>query len=105
MKKEDLDSYKKKQIKTLKLPSGLEIKVRNISPYTLLKIHEDLDINPDDGEIHTVKVIEKLFEEFLIEPKIPKDIILKDFEREDYIYLHELIFDKVSFPEEEEEVK
>jgi len=36
----------------------------------------------------------------LKEPVIGKDIEIEDFLREDYIFLHNLIFEKVTLPEE-----
>jgi len=41
-----------------------------------------------------------LFKAFLKEPVIGKDIEIEDFLREDYIFLHNLIFEKVTLPEE-----
>ena len=96
-----LEEYKKKQLQSLKLPSNLEIKTKNITPYTLLKIHDDLDIEFDSDKAYSAEVIERLFREFIVSPKIPKEIKIDELEREDFIFLHNLIFEKVTFPEEE----
>jgi len=98
-KKITLEEYREKQIQKLELPSGFVIEVRNIMPYTLMKIHEELNIKLDSDEIYSAVVIEKLFERFIINPKMK----VSDFDREDYIFLHELIFEKVTLPEKEKE--
>jgi len=41
-----------------------------------------------------------LFKAFLKEPVIGKDIEMEDFLREDYIFLHDLIMERVMLPEE-----
>lgn len=98
-----LEEYKKKKNKKLILPSGLEVEVKNLSPYTLLKIQENLKIDMVDEDGYSSKLIDKLFEAYLVKPKIPKEIKISEFEKEDYEKLHELIFDEVTFAEKEEE--
>ena len=95
-----IDDYKKKNTKKIKCPSGLEVTVNNITPYTLLRIVDKLGINPTREEVYTKPVIDALFKAFLKEPVIGKDIEIEDFLREDYIFLHNLIFEKVTLPEE-----
>ena len=95
-----LEDYKKKNTKKIKCPSGLEVTVNNITPYTLLRIVDKLGINPTREEVYTKPVIDALFKAFLKEPVIGKDIEIEDFLREDYIFLHNLIFEKVTLPEE-----
>ena len=95
-----LEDYKKKNTKKVKCPSGLEVTVNNITPYTLLRIVDKLGINPTREEVYTKPVIDALFKAFLKEPVIGKDIEIEDFLREDYIFLHDLIFEKVTLPEE-----
>jgi len=95
-----LEDYKKKNTKKVKCPSGLEVTVNNITPYTLLRIVDKLGINPTREEVYTKPVIDALFKAFLKEPVIGKDIEIEDFLREDYIFLHNLIFEKVTLPEE-----
>jgi len=95
-----IEDYKKKNTKRVKCPSGLEVTVNNITPYTLLRIVDKLGINPTREEVYTKPVIDALFKAFLKEPVIGKDIEIEDFLREDYIFLHNLIFEKVTLPEE-----
>jgi len=96
----NIEDYKKKNTKKIKCPSGLEVTVNNITPYTLLRIVDKLGINPTREEVYTKPVIDALFKAFLKEPVIGKDIEIEDFLREDYIFLHNLIFEKVTLPEE-----
>ena len=96
----NIEDYKKKNTKKIKCPSGLEVTVNNITPYTLLRIVDKLGINPTKEEVYTKPVIDALFKAFLKEPVIGKDIEIEDFLREDYIFLHNLIFEKVTLPEE-----
>ncbi len=96
----NIEDYKKKNTKKIKCPSGLEVTVNNITPYTLLRILDKLGINPTGEEIYSKPVIDALFKAFLKEPVIGKDIEIEDFLREDYIFLHNLIFEKVTLPEE-----
>jgi len=95
-----IEDYKKKNTKKIKCPSGLEVTVNNITPYTLLRIVDKLGINPTREEVYTKPVIDALFKAFLKEPIIGKDIEIEDFLREDYIFLHNLIFERVTLPEE-----
>jgi len=96
----NIEDYKKKNTKKIKCPSGLEVTVNNITPYTLLRIVDKLGINPTREEVYTKPVIDALFKAFLKEPAVGKDIEIEDFLREDYIFLHNLIFEKVTLPEE-----
>lgn len=98
-----LEEYKKKKNKTIILPSKLEVVVKSLNPHTLLKIQEELKINIADENSYTSKLVEKLFEAYLIKPKIPKDIKVSEFEKDDYEKLHELIFEEVTFTEKEKE--
>jgi len=96
----NIEDYKKRNTKKVKCPSGLEVTVNNITPYTLLRIVDKLGINPTREEVYTKPVIDALFKAFLKEPVVGKDIEIEDFLREDYIFLHNLIFEKVTLPEE-----
>jgi len=96
----NIEDYKKRNTKKIKCPSGLEVTVNNITPYTLLRIVDKLGINPTREEVYTKPVIDALFKAFLKEPVIGKDIEIEDLLREDYIFLHNLIFEKVTLPEE-----
>jgi len=96
----NIEDYKKKNTKKIKCPSGLEVIINNITPYTLLRIVDKLGINPTREEVYTKPVIDALFKAFLKEPVVGKDIEIEDFLREDYIFLHNLIFERVTLPEE-----
>ena len=96
----NIEDYKKKNTKRIKCPSGLEVTINNITPYTLLRIVDKLGINPTREEVYSKPVIDALFKAFLKEPVIGKDIEIEDLLREDYIFLHNLIFEKVTLPEE-----
>jgi len=96
----NIEDYKKKNTKKIKCPSGLEVTINNITPYTLLRILDKLGINPAREEVYSKPVIDALFKAFLKEPVVGKDIEIEDLLREDYIFLHNLIFEKVSLPEE-----
>ncbi|HDO19995.1 MAG TPA: hypothetical protein ENG81_00515 [Candidatus Bathyarchaeota archaeon] len=96
----NIEDYKKKNAKKIKCPSGLEVTINNITPYTLLRILDKLGINPAREEVYSKPVIDALFKAFLKEPVVGKDIEIEDLLREDYIFLHNLIFEKVSLPEE-----
>ena len=96
----NIEDYKKKNTKKIKCPSGLEVTVNNITPYTLLRIVDKLGINPAREEVYSKPVIDALFKAFLKEPVIGRDIEIEEFLREDYIFLHDLIMERVMLPEE-----
>ena len=95
-----IDEYKKNRIYDLELPSGLNVKVKDVTPYTFLKVQKELNILPTAEHFYSLDLIEKLFEAFFIEPKIPDEMALDDFSREDYLFLHDLIFEKILRTEE-----
>jgi hypothetical protein len=101
MKKEEIEVYRKKQIKDVELPSGMKVQVRNISNYVMLKVREELGIKLDDAEAYSAKLIDKLFEIFLVSPKIPDEFAVLDFNKEDYELLHEMIFNQINFESNE----
>jgi len=101
MKKMNLDEYKKKKIEVIVLPSGLEVEVNGLTPYHLLQLQTELKIKFDENSLYSSTVVEWLFAHFLHTPKVPDDLKVEDFERNDYIKLHELIFEGLVFPEEE----
>jgi len=92
----DLEEYKKGRISNLTLPTGLEVTVKEVTPYTLLKVEGELKIKPSEEEIYSHPLVQRLFELFLVKPKIPEEIEISDFSREDYLFLHNLIFEKVT---------
>ena len=96
----NIEDYKKKKIEKVKCPSGLEVTINNITPYTLLKILDKLGMNARSEQIYSKPVIDELFKVSLRDPVVGRDIELDDFLREDYIFLHDLIFERVTLPEE-----
>lgn len=101
MKKKNLEEYKKNRVKSITLPSGLEVEVNGLTPYHLLQLQTELKIKFDENSLYSSTVVEWLFTHFLHKPKVPEDIKVEDFDREDYIKLHELIFEDLVFPEED----
>jgi len=105
MKKEEIESYRKKQISKVTLPSGLVAEVKNISPYAILKVQEEMKIKAGElGEI-SAALVEHLFKKFLISPKVPEEFAMDDFNKEDYEKLQEMVLEHVIYtePKEEEE--
>lgn len=100
-----IEEYKKKKNKNVVLPSGFEIEVKRLNPYVLLKIQDELNIDFSDEKSYSSKLVEKLFEAYLSKPSVPKDIKVSEFEKKDYEKLHELVFDEVTFSEEEKKKK
>lgn len=100
-----IEEYKKRKNRTIVLPSGFEVEVTNVNPYILLKIQEDLKLDFSDEKSYSSQLLEKLFEAYLVKPIIPKDIKISEFEKGDYEKLHELIFNEVTFTEEDKEKK
>ena len=96
----NIEDYKKKKIEKVKCPSGLEVTINNITPYTLLKILDKLGMSAHSEQIYSKPVIDELFKVSLKYPVVGRDIELDDFLREDYIFLHDLIFERVTLPEE-----
>ncbi|HDO20397.1 MAG TPA: hypothetical protein ENG81_02595 [Candidatus Bathyarchaeota archaeon] len=96
----NIEDYKKKKIEKVKCPSGLEVTINNITPYTLLKILDKLGMSARSEQIYSKPVIDELFKVSLKDPVVGRDIELDDFLREDYIFLHDLIFERVTLPEE-----
>lgn len=90
----DIKQYKDSKIKEYKLPSGLIIKVKNISPYTSLKIRSELEKGEDN--LLSPKLIEALFKEFLISPKIPDEFAVEDFDAEDFKSILEKITSQIT---------
>jgi len=78
----NLEEYRKKKIKKYKLPSGLEITTRDISPLTSLKIRKQFKDESD--EYFSPAHIEALFKAYLVSPVIPDEITVEDFTSEDF---------------------
>jgi len=100
-----IEEYKKKKISEIELPSGLKVKIKDITPFTFLRIQQELNIPPTSEQFYSFEMVEKLFENFMVEPAINTDFNIEDFNREDYIFLHDLIFDKILISMKEEEDK
>ena len=81
--------------------------ILDVSRYTQWESIGSNDITTETVTITlpSSKLVDRLFEAYLIKPKIPKEIKISEFEKEDYEKLHELIFEEVTFVEEEEEEK
>ena len=105
MKKEEIESYRKKQIVEVTLPSGLIAKVKNISPYAMLKAHEEMGVNAGELEKISASLVENLFNVFLISPKVPEEFAMEDFSKEDFEVLQGMAFEHVIYTEEKKETK
>jgi len=90
----DIEKYKKAKYHTYKLPSGLEIKCKNISPYTSMKLQKDLGSLSSDTL--SPELIEGLFKTFIISPKIPDEIEVEDFTPEDFKSILNTIVEQVA---------
>ena len=105
MKQEEIEEYRKKQIKDVTLPSGLAAKVKNISPYAILKAQEEMGIGAGELEKISASLLENLFRVFLVSPKVPDEFAVEDFNKEDYEKLQELALEHVIYTEEKKEIK
>lgn len=105
MKKEEIESYRKKQITDVELPSGLVVKIKNISPYVMLKVQEEMGINAGELDNISASLIEKLFVKFLVSPRIPEEFLVGDFNKEDYEKLQTLALEHVIYSEEKSKPK
>lgn len=103
MKKEEIEAYRKKQIKDVQLPSGLNVKVKNISPYIILKVQEELGIEVGELNKISASLMRKLFMEFLISPKVPSELEVEDFSKEDFEELQNMIFGQIIYAEDEKQ--
>lgn len=103
MKKEEIEDYRKKQIKDVILPSGLVAKVKNISPYAILKVQEEMGISAGELEKISASLVENLFKVFLISPKVPDEMTVEEFGKEDYEKLQDLALEQVIYTEEKKE--
>lgn len=105
MKKEEIEEYRKKQIEDVTLPSGLVVKVKNISPYAILKAQEEMDIDAGELENISAALVENLFKVFLVSPKVPDEFGVGDFSKEDYEKLQDLVLEHVIYGEPKKEIK
>ena len=87
----NLEEYKRTKYKYYTLPSGLKIKAKNLSPYSIYKIRNEIAEKDKLAEAFSnPDIITKLFKEFIVDPKIPEEISMDDFSSEDFnaIYAH-----------------
>jgi len=89
----NLEEYKKwKAPKELELPSGLKIKVRDLSPWDLLvAASKQKEYKPNDPQL-----IEYLMKKFIVWPQIGKDWEIEDIRPDDYVFLQNRLFESFS---------
>jgi len=89
----NLEEYKKwKAPKELELPSGLKIKVRDLSPWDLLvAASKQKEYKPNDPQL-----IECLMKKFIVWPQIGKDWEIEDIRPDDYVFLQNKLFESFS---------
>lgn len=95
----DIQEYKAKKYKIISLPSGLEIKTKDITPYTAMKVQSNIS-----SDRFTPEYIEALFKEFVVDPKIPDELTMNDLWKEDYDYLYFQVLNLI-IPKKVEESK
>ena len=103
--KMDLHSYKNLRYKTFKLSSGLVIKTKSLSPYTIMKVRRDFESkeeNKGKDFWESAFVIDELFQAFLVEPKIPEEMEVNDFLKEDFISVHKTIMSQITISKAKE---
>ena len=96
----DLEEYKKGKIKDYKLPSGLKIKTKDISPLIHLKIRKQFKDEGDD--YFSPAHIEALFKAFIVSPVIPDEITVEDFTSEDFKAILSVILKQISLTDAKE---
>ena len=101
----NVDEYKVKKIKSYKLPSKLVVKTKSLSPYTIMKIRRDFESkeeNKDKDFWDSAFVIDELFHNFLVEPKVPEEMEVSDFLKDDFIAIHEKIMSQITLSKAKE---
>lgn len=92
----DLKEYKALKYKVHDLPSGFQIKVKSLSPYTILELRNEMKKSEDAGlDVYSLPVMTKLFKEFVVDPRIGEEIEIADFLSEDYSDIVGMIFDQI----------
>jgi len=79
----DLKDYKNQRTKIFKLPTGFEITVRKLSPYTIFRLKSEMK-DEEMKDLLSPQMIDILFKEFLISPKIPEEITVEEFDADDF---------------------
>ena len=101
----DILTYKASKIKSYKLESGLVVKTKSLSPYTIMKIRRDFESkeeNKDKDFWDSAFVIDELFHNFLVEPKVPEEMEVSDFLKDDFIAIHEKIMSQITLSKAKE---
>ena len=101
----NIDEYRVKKIKNYKLPSNLVIKTKSLSPYTIMKIRRDFESkeeNKGKDFWDSAFVIDELFHAFLVEPKVPEEMEVNDFLKEDFIVIHKTIMGQITISKAKE---
>ena len=91
----NLNEYKNHRIKSFRLPSGLIIRCKNLSPYTSLKLRTEIDKDAK-GDLLSPKLIEALFQSFIISPKIPDEMMVDDFDSDDFKSILDTILQQIA---------
>lgn len=91
----NLNEYKQSKIRQYKLPSGLVIRTKNLSPYTSLKLRTEID-KDEKGDLLSPKLIEALFQSFIISPKIPDEMTVEDFNSDDFKSILDTILQQIA---------
>ena len=91
----NLDEYKKSKLRSYTCPSGFVIKTKNLSPYTSLKLRTEIDKDAK-GDLLSPKLIEALFQSFIVSPKIPDEMIVDDFTSEDFKSILDTIIQQIA---------
>jgi len=92
-----LEEYLKNKIQKKTLPSGLEITVKKISPYTSMQIKSELEKSEDTYDALSTVTIDKLFRAYVKSPIIPDEMKMEDFDSEDFNTIYNWILDQIMF--------
>lgn len=89
-------AYKALKYKDYELPSGFEIKIKSLSPYTILEIRNEMTKkNGKNIDIYSLPIINRLFKDFIVDPVIGKELEVNDFLPEDYNEIISMMFDQI----------
>ena len=89
-------AYKALKYKDYELPSGFNIKVKSLSPYTILEIRNEMTKkNGKNIDLYSLPIINKLFKDFVVDPVIGKELEVRDFLPDDYNEIISMMFDQI----------
>lgn len=89
-------AYKALKYKDYELPSGFNIKVKSLSPYTILEIRNEMTKkNGKNIDLYSLPIINKLFKDFVVDPVIGKELEVCDFLPDDYNEIISMMFDQI----------